>query len=82
MSKAIVGTPIGLNGKKKVWRTSDPLKATCWRCERTLDRSLFTPTAIRNKGECKECRKGSNARYWAKYKADLEAFNLAEMRVK
>ncbi len=52
----------------------------CWRCEKGPPEVTFTPTALRNKGECQGCRKKSNARYWKKYKASLDEFKAKEKK--
>ena len=75
----------GLNGKPLLVRTTEPGMFTCWRCKANLPHAAFTPTALRNNGECKECRRVSNARYWTKYKAFLDetkAPNFPEYKAK
>lgn len=72
--------PNGLNGKPKLVRTTEPGMFTCWRCTDDLPVGCFTASALRNNGECRECRRKSNARYWKKYKAALDAFKLKETK--
>ena len=52
----------------------------CWRCKKGEPEVTFTPTALRNKGECKECRRISNQRNWKKYKASLDEFKAKEKK--
>ena len=70
----------GLNGKPLLVRTTVPGMFTCWRGKHDLPVSAFTPTALRNKGECKECRRISNQRNWKKYKASLDEFKAKEKK--
>lgn len=63
--------------RKTITRTTDPRLFTCWNCAHDLPRECFTPSAIRNNGECKTCRKRTNAEYWQRYKKSLLEFDLA-----
>ena len=70
----------GLNGKPLLVRTTVPGMFTCWACKKDLPEECFTPTALRNNGECRECRRISNQRNWKKYKASLDEFKAKEKK--
>lgn len=46
----------------------------CWNCKESLPLDCFIASALRYKGECKACRKKSNAKYYPKYMAALAEF--------